>query len=198
MLFPFACRPLACTSIVAANDAAVRTNEPAGRACSATDVGSLTSSELSDTSGLLRRSSNVVQCGSGRRDHPGGDRSFDERGVGLLQRGAQVVDDRALVALERREADAGVARQERIPDAGRTARQLLDDGVEFASDTDTEVIAQLIASYLPPGATVAPDDFVRAVLKTLDVLKGTYGLAILSPLCPGTVIGARLSELISR
>jgi glucosamine--fructose-6-phosphate aminotransferase (isomerizing) len=73
-------------------------------------------------------------------------------------------------------------------------RQLLDEGVEFASETDTEVIAQLIARRLPEGNNVAPDDLVHAVLQTLDLLKGTYGLAIISPHCPGTVIGARLGS----
>ncbi len=73
-------------------------------------------------------------------------------------------------------------------------RQLRDEGVEFATETDTEVIAQLIARRLPHGHTPTPDDLVRAVLQTLDLLKGTYGLAILSPLCPGTVIGARLGS----
>jgi glucosamine--fructose-6-phosphate aminotransferase (isomerizing) len=72
-------------------------------------------------------------------------------------------------------------------------RQLRDDGVEFASETDTEVIAQLIARRLP-ARDVKPDDLVRAVCQTLDLLKGTYGLAVLSPLCPGTVIGARLGS----
>jgi glutamine---fructose-6-phosphate transaminase (isomerizing) len=81
-----------------------------------------------------------------------------------------------------------------IENYGALKRQLLDDGVEFASETDTEVIAQLIATHLPAGTNVSPDDLVRAVLQTLDVLKGTYGLAILSPLCPGTVIGARLGS----
>jgi glucosamine--fructose-6-phosphate aminotransferase (isomerizing) len=72
-------------------------------------------------------------------------------------------------------------------------RQLLDEGVEFASETDTEVIAQLIAHHLPAD-NIKPDDLVHAVLQTLDLLKGTYGLAIVSPLCPGTVIGARLGS----
>ncbi len=72
-------------------------------------------------------------------------------------------------------------------------RQLRDEGVEFASETDTEVIAQLVARRLP-ARDVQPDDLVRAVCQTLDLLKGTYGLAVLSPLCPGTVIGARLGS----
>ena len=66
-------------------------------------------------------------------------------------------------------------------------RQLQEDGVVFDSDTDTEVIAQLIAHNLK-------DDLIEAVLKTVTVLKGTYGLAIVSPRNPGLVIGARLGS----
>src|SRR5438105_3680889 len=66
-------------------------------------------------------------------------------------------------------------------------RQLEDDGIVFETDTDTEVIAQLIAQNLR-------EDLVEAVLKTLTVLKGTYGLAVLSPRNPGVVIGARLGS----
>jgi glutamine---fructose-6-phosphate transaminase (isomerizing) len=66
-------------------------------------------------------------------------------------------------------------------------RQLQDEGVTFSSDTDTEVIAQLIAHHLK-------DDFVDAVRKALSLLKGTYGLAIVSPQRPDLVIGARLGS----
>ncbi|HEV3083386.1 MAG TPA: glutamine--fructose-6-phosphate transaminase (isomerizing) [Gemmataceae bacterium] len=66
-------------------------------------------------------------------------------------------------------------------------RQLQEDGVVFDSDTDTEVIAQLIAQNLK-------DDLIEAVLKTVALLKGTYGLAIVSPRNPGLVIGARLGS----
>ena len=66
-------------------------------------------------------------------------------------------------------------------------RQLQDEGVTFSSDTDTEVIAQLIAHHLK-------DDFVGAVRKALSLLKGTYGLAIVSPQRPDLVIGARLGS----
>src|SRR5438445_724821 len=84
MLFAFARRPLACTSIVAANDAAARTNAPAGRACNATVSGSRTrvSSELGDTARLLRRSGHLRQGGAGRSRDARGDRAFDEGGVG--------------------------------------------------------------------------------------------------------------------
>jgi glucosamine--fructose-6-phosphate aminotransferase (isomerizing) len=66
-------------------------------------------------------------------------------------------------------------------------RQLLDHGVVFQSDTDTEVIAQLIAQQLN-------GDLVEAVRKALPLLKGTYGLAVISPRFPGLVIGARLGS----
>src|SRR5579862_2811254 len=77
-------------------------------------------------------------------------------------------------------------------------RQLLADGVVFQSDTDTEVIAQLIAFHLqdcgPVGGDWSDTELVEAVSKTLAMLKGTYGLAIVSPRCPGVVIGARLGS----
>jgi glucosamine--fructose-6-phosphate aminotransferase (isomerizing) len=65
--------------------------------------------------------------------------------------------------------------------------QLQKDGVSFYSDTDTEVIAQLIAQHFR-------GDLVDAVRKTLALLKGTYGLAVISPRCPGLLIGARLGS----
>jgi glucosamine--fructose-6-phosphate aminotransferase (isomerizing) len=66
-------------------------------------------------------------------------------------------------------------------------RQLLDQGVLFKSDTDTEVIAQLIALHLD-------GDLVEAVSKVLGMLKGTYGLAVLSPRFPDLLVGARLGS----
>jgi glutamine---fructose-6-phosphate transaminase (isomerizing) len=66
-------------------------------------------------------------------------------------------------------------------------RQLLDHGVLFKSDTDTEVIAQLIAQHLD-------GDLVEAVRKVLPMLKGTYGVAVVSPRFPGLVVGARLGS----
>jgi glucosamine--fructose-6-phosphate aminotransferase (isomerizing) len=66
-------------------------------------------------------------------------------------------------------------------------RQLQDEGVVFASETDTEVIAQLIARELD-------GDLVGAVRKALALLKGTYGLAVISPRNPDLVVGARLGS----
>jgi glucosamine--fructose-6-phosphate aminotransferase (isomerizing) len=66
-------------------------------------------------------------------------------------------------------------------------RQLQAEGVVFRSDTDTEVIAQLIAHYLN-------GDLVESVAKVLALLKGTYGLAVVSPRFPGLLVGARLGS----
>ena len=65
--------------------------------------------------------------------------------------------------------------------------RLRAEGVVFQSDTDTEVIAQLIAHYLN-------GDLVEAVRKALAVLKGTYGLAVISPRNPDLIVGARLGS----
>jgi glucosamine--fructose-6-phosphate aminotransferase (isomerizing) len=66
-------------------------------------------------------------------------------------------------------------------------RQLQAEGVVFQSETDTEVIAQLIAHHLN-------GDLIEAVFKALSLLKGTYGLAVVSPRSPGMVVGARLGS----
>src|SRR5262249_51113893 len=65
--------------------------------------------------------------------------------------------------------------------------RLRGEGVEFHSETDTEVIAHLIAHYFN-------GDLVVAVRKALALLKGTYGLAVLSPRNPGLIVGARLGS----
>jgi glucosamine--fructose-6-phosphate aminotransferase (isomerizing) len=67
-------------------------------------------------------------------------------------------------------------------------KQLHDDGVVFRSDTDTEVIAHLIARHLPDA------DLATAVCRTLPLLKGTYGLAVLSLDEPNVLVGARLGS----
>ncbi len=66
-------------------------------------------------------------------------------------------------------------------------RQLQQEGVSFHSDTDTEVIAQLIAYHLN-------GDLVEAVRKVLPLLKGTYGLAVISPRNPDLLVCARLGS----
>src|SRR5262249_45111562 len=66
-------------------------------------------------------------------------------------------------------------------------RQLLAEGVPFKSDTDTEVIAHLIARRLDLG-------LCEAVRRKLALVKGTYGLAVVSPADPDVVVGARLGS----
>jgi glucosamine--fructose-6-phosphate aminotransferase (isomerizing) len=66
-------------------------------------------------------------------------------------------------------------------------QQLEAEGFVFRSQTDTEVIGHLIASCLD-------GDLVGAVRKALPRLKGTYGLAVISPRNPGLVVGARLGS----
>ena len=53
-------------------------------------------------------------------------------------------------------------------------KELQDEGFVFRSQTDTEVIAHLIARYLD-------GDLIEAVHRALTCLKGTYGLGVISP-----------------
>jgi glutamine---fructose-6-phosphate transaminase (isomerizing) len=64
-------------------------------------------------------------------------------------------------------------------------RELQAEGFVFRSQTDTEVVAHLIARYLDGG------DLAEAVRRAVARLNGTYGLAVLSPEHPGVLVGAR-------
>src|SRR5215204_796240 len=66
-------------------------------------------------------------------------------------------------------------------------RQLEAEGVAFKSQTDTEVVAHLVARHLD-------GDLAAAVRKVLPLLKGTYGLAVVSPQNPDLVVAARLGS----
>ncbi|MFO0957620.1 MAG: glutamine--fructose-6-phosphate transaminase (isomerizing) [Isosphaeraceae bacterium] len=68
-------------------------------------------------------------------------------------------------------------------------KELLAEGFPFRSQTDTEVIAHLIARELDRAA-----DLLDAVLRALPRLEGTYGLAVVSPRFPGQIVGARLGS----
>ena len=52
--------------------------------------------------------------------------------------------------------------------------QLVESGVEFCSDTDTEVVCHIITSYINSG--LSSYDSIRA---TMNDIKGTYALGIL-------------------
>ncbi len=62
--------------------------------------------------------------------------------------------------------------------------KLISEGVKFQSETDTEVLAHLIARFYK-------GDLKAAVLKALAQVEGTFGLAVICSEEPGTLIGAR-------
>ena len=62
--------------------------------------------------------------------------------------------------------------------------ELKSDGVEFVSETDTEVVPQLLSKYYE-------GDFFAAVAKTVSRLEGSYALGILCADCPDTLIAVR-------
>jgi len=73
-----------------------------------------------------------------------------------------------------------------IENSGELRAELLAKGFKFRSETDTEVIAQLIGFYLDQNLPLK-----AAVNKTLSRLEGTWGLAILSKSHPDQIIAAR-------
>jgi glutamine---fructose-6-phosphate transaminase (isomerizing) len=67
----------------------------------------------------------------------------------------------------------------------QTLRTFLEQkGVEFKSETDTEVLAQLIGHYYD-------GDLLEALRLALDEVEGTYGVAVISPDHPDQLIVAR-------
>ncbi len=62
--------------------------------------------------------------------------------------------------------------------------KLATEGVEFASETDSEVIAHLVAKLYD-------GNLAAAVQQTVQLLKGTYGIAVTHLDEPGVVVGAR-------
>jgi len=64
--------------------------------------------------------------------------------------------------------------------------QLEQNGYEFSSDTDTEVIAHQIHYHLNQGK-----DLYAAFSASLQMIEGTYAIALISPLMPGHVLAAR-------
>ncbi len=67
--------------------------------------------------------------------------------------------------------------------------ELLAEGVEFSSDTDTEVIAQLVARYLSLDRGI-----VEASRKALGHLRGAHGIVLLSPKEPDKIVAARIGN----
>ena len=69
--------------------------------------------------------------------------------------------------------------------------ELEADGVEFASDTDTEVAVHLVALQYRTGDTAG--DFVASVLAVLRRLEGHFTLVFANADEPGTIVAARRS-----
>ncbi len=69
--------------------------------------------------------------------------------------------------------------------------ELEADGLEFASDTDTEVAVHLVSRAYRTGATAG--DFVASVLSVLRRLEGHFTLVFVTAHDPGTIVAARRS-----
>ena len=73
-----------------------------------------------------------------------------------------------------------------VENSDQLRQKLERDGVVFASDTDTEALAHLIAASLTGGGTL--EDAVRSTLRRVE---GTYGLVVLDVRNPGELVVAR-------
>ena len=64
-------------------------------------------------------------------------------------------------------------------------------GVEFYSETDSEVFCNLIAYHYKKEAKDSPTRFLDSVRRSLRHIDGTYGIAVICTDCPDELIGAR-------
>ena len=67
--------------------------------------------------------------------------------------------------------------------------ELLQDGIEFKSDTDTETIVHLVEKYLELN-----DPLEIAIRKTLSRIKGSHGIVVISTNEPDKVFAARIGN----
>ncbi len=71
-------------------------------------------------------------------------------------------------------------------------RFLLTKGYTFRSETDTEVLTNLVAYHYTKEPVVAGENrFLEAVRKTLYHVEGTYGIAVICTEAPGEIVAAR-------
>ncbi len=68
-------------------------------------------------------------------------------------------------------------------------QELEAEGVRFTSETDTEVIAQIVERFLESGLPLS-----QAVRRTLGQLKGAHGIAVMSPREPDRLVVARVGN----
>ncbi len=67
--------------------------------------------------------------------------------------------------------------------------ELIEEGVTFKSETDTEVIVHLVERYLSTGV-----DLVESVRQSLQCIKGAHGIVILSSQEPDKIVAARIGN----
>jgi len=67
--------------------------------------------------------------------------------------------------------------------------ELAAEGVEFKSETDTEVIVHLVERYLADGS-----DLVTAARKALNHLRGHHGIVLISSREPDKIVAARIGN----
>jgi glucosamine--fructose-6-phosphate aminotransferase (isomerizing) len=72
-----------------------------------------------------------------------------------------------------------------IENFGVLRKQLEKEGIEFKSETDTEVLAQLVGKYYKN------KDLAGAVRTALTAVEGTFGIAVIAADNPGVLVGAR-------
>ena len=70
-------------------------------------------------------------------------------------------------------------------------RALIEEGHEFKSATDTEVLAHLIGKHYADSAESNGRRLTDAVRNALQEVKGTYGIAVMHEDHPGLIVGAR-------
>jgi glucosamine--fructose-6-phosphate aminotransferase (isomerizing) len=79
-----------------------------------------------------------------------------------------------------------------IENFGRLRAELESRGVEFASDTDTECVAHLLADELASLAGVTPEArLAEAMRRVCRLLQGAFTLLAVDVQAPGAVVGAR-------
>ncbi|MFK7858725.1 MAG: glutamine--fructose-6-phosphate transaminase (isomerizing) [Granulosicoccus sp.] len=77
-----------------------------------------------------------------------------------------------------------------VENASTLRHQLRQSGTKLSSDTDSELLAHLIAHELNRDDI----DLTRAVRHVLQLVRGTYGIAVIDAKAPGIVVVARMGS----
>ncbi|HWK89376.1 MAG TPA: glutamine--fructose-6-phosphate transaminase (isomerizing), partial [Longimicrobium sp.] len=81
-----------------------------------------------------------------------------------------------------------------IENAGSLRKVLQEKGHVFTSDTDTEVLVHLIEEIFNTAEGERKGKLERAVEDALNMIEGTYGIAVVSTRDPGKIVAARLGS----